>query len=268
MLEPRLLPPVKMYLGSSIHFPAMYKSMKIRSVSRVIPSTARTSSLAPRQSTDYGSSSLPAKDIVGIMIGVAVLIIIFVWMFEVRVRNNAQRVKETRVSGNTVSRSVPHEQPNTSTSRGSSDISTITPYTVEYAWPRESTILPYTLKPEPGPQERTPEYVPSNPTITDSENLPSSGLSDALTERQTRLLDEAHNIRDALSIMEQQMPEASLLNDENTVGALQSRVSEMMGRMALLEAQIDSDWARGLTNEPPPEYDEAGDNSITHNNRR
>lgn len=146
--------------------------------------------------------------------------------------------------------------------------------------------MPYTLKPEPGPQEvciyeafryihsvfdhsqRTPEYVPSNPTITDSENLPSSGLSDALTERQTRLLDEAHNIRDALSIMEQQMPEASLLNDENTVGALQSRVSEMMGRMALLEAQIDSDWARGLTNEPPPEYDEAGDNSITHNNRR
>lgn len=146
--------------------------------------------------------------------------------------------------------------------------------------------MPYTLKPEPGPQEvciyealryihsvfdysqRTPEHIPSNPTITDGVNSSSLGLPDALTERQTRLLDEAHNIRDALSIMEQQMPEASLSNDENTVGALQLRVSEMMGRMARLEAQIDSDWARGLTNEPPPEYDEAGDNSTTHNDRR
>ncbi|KAJ4493662.1 hypothetical protein C8J55DRAFT_499483, partial [Lentinula edodes] len=227
-----------------------------------------TTKLLVRQGTDYGSSSLPAKDIVGIMIGVAVLIIIFVWMFEVRVRNNAKRVKQTRVSSNTASGSVPHGQPNTSTSRGQSDISTITPYTVEYAWPRESTILPYTLKPEPGPQERTPEHIPSNPTITDGVNSSSSGLPDALTERQTRLLDEAHNIRDALSIMEQQMPEASLSNDENTVGALQLRVSEMMGRMARLEAQLDSDWARGLTNEPPPEYDEAGDNSTTHNDRR
>ncbi|KAJ3862455.1 hypothetical protein EV359DRAFT_65608 [Lentinula novae-zelandiae] len=245
-------------------------------VSRDVPSTGTsdvanlaekkdTTKLLVRQSTDYGSSSLPAKDIVGIMIGVAVLIIIFVWMFEVRVRNNAKRIKETRVNALP---SVPHGQPNTSTSRGQSNISTITPYTVEYAWPRESTILPYTLKPELGPQERAPEHIPSNPTITDGVNASSSGLSDALTERQNRLLDEAHNIRDALSIMEQQMPEASLSNDENTVGALQSRVSEMMGRMARLQAQIDSDWARGLTNEPPPEYDEAGDNSITHNDRR
>ncbi|KAJ4501106.1 hypothetical protein C8R41DRAFT_862761 [Lentinula lateritia] len=218
-------------------------------VSRVIPSTGTsdvanpaekkdTTKLLVRQSTDYGSSSLPAKDIVGIMIGVAVLIIIFVWMFEVRVRNNAQRVKETRCTSRTtkyqyISRVIRYKHDNPVYCRiclaqGVNDIAV---YLETRAWT-------------------------------------SGGLSDALTERQTRLLDEAHNIRDALSIMEQQMPEASLLNDENTVGALQSRVSEMMGRMALLEAQIDSDWARGLTNEPPPEYDEAGDNSITHNNRR
>ncbi|KAJ3714309.1 N-glycosylation protein-domain-containing protein [Lentinula guzmanii] len=192
-------------------------------------------------SLNAAHSTLGTGGIVGVLLGgVSAIMIIFGWIFH-RSRAAKKSKRNSRIRGDTST---------TAFRRQSND--NVTPYNLRPAWPRESTILPYNLKHE---IHETP--LATSPSILQPmDNVKSFSLEPTvtLTERQTRLLEEAQSTRDALSILTHQVPEASS-QDENTVRTLQMRVAEMMGRMSRLEAQMESDWARGLTNEPPPEYD-------------
>ncbi|KAJ3773169.1 hypothetical protein EV361DRAFT_283507 [Lentinula raphanica] len=142
-------------------------------------------------------------------------------------------------------------------SRRQTRINTPVPYILKPALPRESTILPYNLKPDIHEvPSATSNFVPID-SVEPSSPVPTGVV---VTERQARLLDEAQSTRDALSILERQLPDtaATALHAEgdSAVSALQARVAEMMNRVARLEAQMSTDWARGLTDEPPPRYDD------------
>ncbi|KAF5380787.1 hypothetical protein D9757_007108 [Collybiopsis confluens] len=107
-------------------------------------------------------------------------------------------------------------------------------------------------------QEPLPNPHPPTENIAsgsrDSSTIPRP--DENLTERQLGLLEEAQNARDALLVLQEQLPEHNSgpesidpLEDES-VAVLRRQVAVMMNQMSRIEAQMDS----GFTSEPPPEY--------------
>lgn len=100
-------------------------------------------------------------------------------------------------------------------------------------------------------------HPPTENVASGSRDPPSIPRPDGnLSERQLRLLEEAQNARDALLVLQQQLPEHNSGQDsvdpyeDEAVGVLRRQVAVMMNQMSRIEAQMDS----GFTNEPPPEY--------------
>ncbi|KAJ3822761.1 hypothetical protein F5880DRAFT_630885 [Lentinula raphanica] len=196
------------------------------------------------------TGNLSTRGIIGVTLGLSATGMIALglkWMlYRSRAAKESKHSEEDRHAPvNTTSRR--HR-----TTRTNINATTPVPYMLKPALPRESTILPYNHTPDIHEVPSATSNVPID-SVEPSSPVP---IGVVVTERQTRLLEEAQSTRDALSILERQLPDtaATALHAEgdSAVSALQARVAEMMNRVARLEAQMSTDWARGLTDEPPP----------------
>jgi len=90
--------------------------------------------------------------------------------------------------------------------------------------------------------------------IATTTKIPTSShdqiVLETVTEHQNQIDEEAQSTRDALDMMERLLETESA--DEMT--PMRSRIAELVGHMRRLEEERHSDWARGLTDEPPPSY--------------
>ncbi len=75
-----------------------------------------------------------------------------------------------------------------------------------------------------------------------------------LMDRQVQLQEEVRDAQDALSILEHEPGSPEPLETESNVAVLRARVGALMNHVVQLEELRDSEWARGLTDEPPPSY--------------
>ncbi|KAK7458090.1 hypothetical protein VKT23_009996 [Stygiomarasmius scandens] len=77
-------------------------------------------------------------------------------------------------------------------------------------------------------------------------NTSRAGSDTNLTVRQLNIRSEADELRTQLQTMQREMV---LSNDD-----VKNTLAMIMAHIQRLDSQFSSDWARGLTNEPPPEY--------------
>ncbi|KAK7437725.1 hypothetical protein VKT23_018441 [Stygiomarasmius scandens] len=86
--------------------------------------------------------------------------------------------------------------------------------------------------------------------------VPSITSQSTLTARQQIIRSEADDLRMQLQAIQQTQAAAQqaamLSNDE-----MKNTLAVMMAHIQRLDRQFDSDWARGLTDEAPPEYYDA-----------
>ncbi|THU77765.1 hypothetical protein K435DRAFT_877428 [Dendrothele bispora CBS 962.96] len=68
-----------------------------------------------------------------------------------------------------------------------------------------------------------------------------------LTERQIQLRDETEALREQMKILQQAMLSSN--------GELQREMARMGAHMQRLESMWNSDWARGISDDPPPHYE-------------
>ncbi|THU75122.1 hypothetical protein K435DRAFT_881573 [Dendrothele bispora CBS 962.96] len=71
------------------------------------------------------------------------------------------------------------------------------------------------------------------------------------TVRQLQLQEEANDLREQV----QQLQQAVHTSNDDMQG-MQVAMRRMMAHILNLESQLNSDWARGLTDDPPPMYGE------------
>ncbi|KAE9402776.1 hypothetical protein BT96DRAFT_917901 [Gymnopus androsaceus JB14] len=109
------------------------------------------------------------------------------------------------------------------------------------------TITPYDLKPN-RPSSTILEMIDST---QQQRNALSSSHETVLTARQIHIAQETQVARDNLRMLEQTRNESE---SEDRIVLIQQRMAEMMSRILQMEAERSSDWARGLTDEPPPSY--------------
>ncbi|THU96996.1 hypothetical protein K435DRAFT_890653 [Dendrothele bispora CBS 962.96] len=77
------------------------------------------------------------------------------------------------------------------------------------------------------------------------------GSTSTATVRQMQLQEEADDLRQQVRQLQQTVDTS---NDD--MQGMQVAMRRMMEHILSLESQLNSDWARGLTDEPPPMYDE------------
>jgi hypothetical protein len=100
---------------------------------------------------------------------------------------------------------------------------------------------------EVGPDERPSRLLGSQPLHRQTTR--SSSVS---TERQQSLRERAESMRGGISALEE-----ILLNEnvpEEQRRAAQAELQQVRSAMAMLSWMEQSDWARGLVDEPPPAY--------------
>ncbi|KAF5328930.1 hypothetical protein D9758_016817 [Tetrapyrgos nigripes] len=94
-----------------------------------------------------------------------------------------------------------------------------------------------------GPQNVEPSPLPLNSRYSSHSTIQTTTTQ---TVRQMHLQQEADDLRQQMRELQQSM---------NTgVQGLQLAMTRMMAHIQALEGQVNSDWARGLTDEPPPMY--------------
>ncbi|KAK7437728.1 hypothetical protein VKT23_018444 [Stygiomarasmius scandens] len=87
--------------------------------------------------------------------------------------------------------------------------------------------------------------------------VPSITSQSTLTVRQQHIRSEADELRMQLSAI-QQAQQTILSRDNNSeLQSIKNTLAVMMAHIQRLDRQFDSDWARGLTDEAPPEYHDA-----------
>ncbi|KAK7458091.1 hypothetical protein VKT23_009997 [Stygiomarasmius scandens] len=77
-------------------------------------------------------------------------------------------------------------------------------------------------------------------------NTSHSRSQTSRTVRQLNLRSEADELRAQLQTMQREMVSS---NDD-----MKNTLATIMAHIQRLDSQFNSDWARGLTNEPPPQY--------------
>ncbi|KAK7450109.1 hypothetical protein VKT23_012991 [Stygiomarasmius scandens] len=80
----------------------------------------------------------------------------------------------------------------------------------------------------------------------------SAVTTSTMTVRQVQLQEEADDLRDQVRRLQQTVDSSN-----DGVRGMQIAMERMMAHIQTLESQLNSDWARGLTNDPPPVYAEA-----------
>jgi hypothetical protein len=125
--------------------------------------------------------------------------------------------------------------------------------TIEEAFPGIENPIPE----REGPDEPPSLIVASQPlhrhtscTFTSGSQAKSSSI--APTERQQEVRERAESMRDGISALE-----AALLNEhipEEQRRDAQAELQQLRSMMALFSQMEQSDWARGLVDEPPPAY--------------
>ncbi|KAK7436213.1 hypothetical protein VKT23_019290 [Stygiomarasmius scandens] len=84
--------------------------------------------------------------------------------------------------------------------------------------------------------------------------VPSMISQSTLTARQLHIRSEADELRVQLSAI-QQAQQTILSRDNNSeLQSIKNTLAVMMAHIQRLDRQFESDWARGLTDEAPPEY--------------
>ncbi|THU81618.1 hypothetical protein K435DRAFT_808934 [Dendrothele bispora CBS 962.96] len=68
-----------------------------------------------------------------------------------------------------------------------------------------------------------------------------------LTKRQIQLRDETEALRDQIKILQQAVLSSNV--------ELQREIARMGAHMQRLESMWNSDWARGISDDPPPHYE-------------
>ncbi|KAK7440799.1 hypothetical protein VKT23_016877 [Stygiomarasmius scandens] len=97
-------------------------------------------------------------------------------------------------------------------------------------------------------EETVPSPAPTIPSLPHedyitSSNTPSSSTTDPIS-RQVQIRTEANQLRSQLFALQEELATSG------------EEIRQMTAYIHMLEAHLDSDWARGLTNEPPPLYHE------------
>ncbi|THU83364.1 hypothetical protein K435DRAFT_428403 [Dendrothele bispora CBS 962.96] len=72
-------------------------------------------------------------------------------------------------------------------------------------------------------------------------------ITSALTERQVQLRDETEALREQMKILQQAVVSSNV--------ELQREIGRMGAHIRRLESVWNSDWARGLSDDPPPHYE-------------
>ncbi|KAG6817766.1 hypothetical protein H0H87_003174 [Tephrocybe sp. NHM501043] len=213
------------------------------------PSRSATSTPMVSQTTTAVSSpsqsSVPVGAIAGGVVGGVVILIgtIFILLF---LRRRRHRVSTSGVPDESFSIDVDGFPP----SANRQD----TPLMTNFAESMPS-------RPGPRPQTLPPPYTDS--TVSDTTGSESTG--------QRRQAEIDHRIRDLTREMQvlggvdvsskergyRVQPSLSFYRSsrrQRDVARLQEEVNAMRGEIEYLQAQLNSDWARGLSNEPPPSY--------------
>ncbi|KAK7437730.1 hypothetical protein VKT23_018446 [Stygiomarasmius scandens] len=141
------------------------------------------------------------------------------------------------------------------------------PYDLKHVFADDQPII---YPPEPIPTPTTAELSPNerhtfSPARTRTRALSESSLTRApsitarsiLTARQLNIRSEADNLRMQLSAIQQ--ARQLMLSQENNsdLQNIKDTLAVIMAHIQRLDRQFESDWARGLTDEAPPEYFEA-----------
>jgi hypothetical protein len=106
-----------------------------------------------------------------------------------------------------------------------------------------------------GPDEPPSQLVASRPLHRQTSYMSESqatNLSIVSTGRQQEVRERAESMRDGISALE-----TALLNEnipEEQRRDAQAELQQLRSKMALLTWIEQSDWARGLVDEPPPAY--------------
>ncbi|KAK7446666.1 hypothetical protein VKT23_014361 [Stygiomarasmius scandens] len=115
--------------------------------------------------------------------------------------------------------------------------------------PNRTLVRPFSLKYEApatdllnikSSQRRSNHQLSSNPIQFEDSNP---------TTRQVRLQEEADDLKQRIWELQH-----SLNSSNDGMHGMQLIMAGLVERIQLLESQSNSDWARGLTDEPPPEY--------------
>ncbi|KAK7462976.1 hypothetical protein VKT23_007557 [Stygiomarasmius scandens] len=92
--------------------------------------------------------------------------------------------------------------------------------------------------------------APSLPqSVQPSPTSPITRSTTIRTERQMRLQTQADDLRDQVSQLGN-VPGSTEVNMPD----MQATVDRLVARIRMLEGQLNSDWAMGLSNDPPPTY--------------
>ncbi|KAK7457805.1 hypothetical protein VKT23_010147 [Stygiomarasmius scandens] len=132
-------------------------------------------------------------------------------------------------------------------------------------------VEPYDLKPEinfpiaESPAYTSPTQYPNQKSQHKQQSLismeealspilsgspaPTSQSMPMPTERQIQLQSQADDLRDQVS----QLGSASITSIAE-VSEMQATIDRLMAHIRMLESQLTSDWAMGLTDDPPPIY--------------
>ncbi|KAE9407543.1 hypothetical protein BT96DRAFT_105830 [Gymnopus androsaceus JB14] len=184
-------------------------------------------SITPAASTSPTTSSHKLEVIIGTVVGA----LVFIGMILVLFRRELIKHKQSR-----------------SLSEAKSVVS---PYDLKVVWPDQApeTQLSNTKLEAVGKNEETVlEYVPTTgPGATHAISR--------LTQRQRRLQEQASSIREEISAILEIATIATGLSEDTVV--MQRRIiQELTERVRMLEELLTTDWARELTDEPPPQYSE------------
>jgi len=107
-----------------------------------------------------------------------------------------------------------------------------------------------------GREDLAPELIsrPESPISVHTlrTSVHSAVTTSTMTARQVQLQEEANDLRDQVRRLQQTVD-----GSHDGVRGMQVAMERMMAHIQTLESQLNSDWARGLTNDPPPVYAEA-----------
>jgi hypothetical protein len=104
------------------------------------------------------------------------------------------------------------------------------------------------LIPEVGPDEPPSQLLGSQPLL----HRQTTRSSTVSTERQQSLRERAESMRGGISALEEVLLNENVPEEQRR--AAQAELQQLRSAMAMLYGMEQSDWARGLVDEPPPAY--------------
>ena len=122
---------------------------------------------------------------------------------------------------------------------------------IEKAFPYIGDLIPEETGPDEPPTNQLVGSLPLHPQTSYASESQATVSSIVSTERQHSLRERAECMRGGISALEE------LLNEnvpEEQRRAAQVELQQLRSAMAMLSSMEQSDWARGVVDEPPPAY--------------